>query len=88
MVILILHPNVKPVEIEIAKPTNRPLDYKEANLKAGLSLETDPPVPSMNKPPIGYIWHHHEDGKTMMLVEKDIHAQFTHTGGVSKVNGK
>ncbi|USK36126.1 HNH endonuclease [Bacillus sp. F19] len=22
----------------------------------------------MNKPPIGYIWHHHEDGKTMMLV--------------------
>ncbi|QNK48663.1 HNH endonuclease [Brevibacterium sp. PAMC23299] len=83
-----MHPTVKPVEIEIATPTNRPLDYKEANLKAGLNKDSDPPVPSLNKPPLGYVWHHHQDGKTMILVDKDIHREFTHTGGVSTINGK
>ncbi|MDO6819047.1 PAAR-like protein [Zobellia sp. 1_MG-2023] len=29
-------------------------------------------------------WHHHEDGKTMMEVDKKIHDRFTHSGGVSK----
>ncbi|MCW1929668.1 HNH endonuclease [Bhargavaea beijingensis] len=82
------HPTVKPVEIEIASPTNRPLDYKNANMEAGLSKDSDPSVPALDKPPVGYIWHHHQDGKTMILVDKDIHRQFTHTGGVSTVNGK
>ncbi|MGR5911876.1 HNH endonuclease [Bacillus cereus] len=27
---------------------------------------------------MGYIWHHHQDGKTMILVDKDIHREFTH----------
>ncbi|WP_383150773.1 T7SS effector LXG polymorphic toxin, partial [Streptomyces sp. NPDC056697] len=31
------HPSVQPVEIEIASPTNRPMDYKSANKKAGLN---------------------------------------------------
>ena len=83
-----VHPTVKPVEIEIASPTNRPLDYKNANIEAGLSKDSDPPVPALDKPPVGYIWHHHQDGKTMILVDKDIHRQFTHTGGVSTVNGR
>lgn len=82
------HPTVKPLEIEIASPTNRPLDYKNANIEAGLSKDSDPPVPALDKPPVGYIWHHHQDGKTMILVDKDIHRQFTHTGGVSTVNGR
>ncbi|MEC3609200.1 HNH endonuclease [Bacillus glycinifermentans] len=83
-----MHPTVKPVEIEISKPTNRPADYKKANVEAGLNKDSDPPVPSINKPPSGYIRHHHQDGKTMILVEKDIHREFTHAGGVSAVNGK
>ncbi|MFO6495826.1 MULTISPECIES: T7SS effector LXG polymorphic toxin [Bacillus] len=83
-----MHPTVKPVEIEISKPTNRPADYKKANIEAGLNKDSDPPVPSLNRPPSGYIWHHHQDGKTMILVEKDIHREFTHAGGVSTVNGK
>ncbi|MCY9371043.1 T7SS effector LXG polymorphic toxin [Bacillus haynesii] len=83
-----MHPTVKPVEIEISKPTNRPADYKKANIEAGLNKDSDPPVPSLNRPPSGYIWHHHQDGKTMILVEKDIHREFTHAGGVSNVNGK
>jgi len=82
------HPTVKPVEIEIASPTNRPLDYKNANIKARLNKDSDPPVQVMNKPPTGYIWHHHQDGKTMILVQDKIHAEFTHAGGISNVNKK
>lgn len=33
-------------------------------------------------------WHHHQDGETMLLVVKDIHDEFKHIGGQSKVNGK
>ena len=31
--------------------------------------------------PEGYVWHHHEDGKTMMLVPEDIHVATGHDGG-------
>ncbi|MGP4039067.1 T7SS effector LXG polymorphic toxin [Gracilibacillus sp. D59] len=82
------HPTVKPVEIEIASPTNRPLDYKNANRKAKLNKDSDPPVASLNEAPEGYTWHHHQDGKTMILVDKKVHREFTHAGGVNIVNGK
>ncbi|WP_236841229.1 HNH endonuclease [Brevibacillus formosus] len=82
------HPTVEPVTIKIASPTNRPADYRAANTEAKLNKDSDPPVPAPDKAPEGYIWHHHEDGTTMVLVEKDIHREFTHSGGVSKVNGK
>ncbi len=81
------HPTVKPVEIEIASPTNRPLDNKNANKKAGLNKDSAPPVASLNEAPEGYTWHHHQDGKTMILVDKKVHREFTHAGGVSIVNG-
>ncbi len=40
-------------------------------------------MPSSNRPPDGYTWHHHEDGKTMVLVEKKVHSEFSHVGGIS-----
>jgi predicted ribonuclease toxin of YeeF-YezG toxin-antitoxin module len=82
------HPTVKPIEIEFAKPTNRPADFKQANLKAGLNKDSDPPVAALNEPPEGYTWHHHQDGKTMILVDKKVHREFTHIGGINTVNGK
>ncbi|UPK42415.1 HNH endonuclease [Paenibacillus pabuli] len=45
-------------------------------------------MPASNKTPDGYTWHHHQDGKTMVLVQKDIHRDFRHIGGQSTVNGK
>lgn len=30
-----------------------------------------------------YTWHHHENGKTMMLVERKVHSSITHTGGAA-----
>ncbi|WP_447928962.1 HNH endonuclease [Vreelandella sp. EE27] len=36
-----------------------------------------------DKPSRGYTWHHHGDESTMQLVDKDIHAIFTHKGGAS-----
>jgi hypothetical protein len=82
------HPTVKPVEIEVSTPKNPQTDFKAANEKARLNKDSDPPVPASNKPPEGYTWHHHEDGKTMILVDEDVHREFRHIGGQSAVNGK
>ncbi|WP_162990284.1 HNH endonuclease [Mesobacillus foraminis] len=81
------HPTVNPVEIELATPTNRPLDYKNANIKVKLNKDSDPSA-SLYDAPEGYKWHHHLDGKTMILVDKKVHREFTHSGGVSIINGK
>ncbi|WP_339219130.1 HNH endonuclease [Paenibacillus sp. FSL H8-0332] len=82
------HPAVKPQTIDVTVPKNPQEDFKKANLEAGLNKNSDPPVPAMNKPPEGYTWHHHEDGKTLILVDEDIHREFRHIGGQSAVNGK
>ncbi len=59
-------------EVSILMTRNRSWDEIAANFAAGYS-ET----------PAGYIWHHHEDGGTMQLVEREIHELFTHIGGHS-----
>ncbi|MBC1458843.1 T7SS effector LXG polymorphic toxin [Listeria newyorkensis] len=82
------HPGVKPVQIEFANPTSRPNDYKAANIRAGLDKNSIPPVTALNKAPSGYTWHHMEDGKTMMLVDMKVHAEFSHKGGVSLKNNQ
>ncbi|MBX9994767.1 MULTISPECIES: HNH endonuclease [Priestia] len=79
------HPKVEPVKITVAYPENRKQDFKNANIKAGLNKETIRPVRKIDQSPEGYTWHHHEDGTTMILVEEEIHAQFSHSGGVSVV---
>ncbi len=83
-----MHPNVKPVQIEVHSPKNNPKDFENANKAAKLTKDTDPPLIDNQRPPDGYTWHHHEDGKTMMLVDEEIHREFRHIGGQSKVNGK
>lgn len=49
----------------------RRLDEIEANRLAGFS-ET----------PEGYVWHHHQDGTTMQLVDRLIHEKTGHTGSI------
>ncbi|SDY22039.1 HNH endonuclease [Thermoactinomyces sp. DSM 45892] len=86
-----VHPIIKSVEIDFANPAHRPTDFKESNLKAGLDVNSDPPLHEHNglrRSPIGYTWHHHQDGKTMMLVEEDIHTEFKHRGGISIIEGE
>lgn len=34
-------------------------------------------------PPVGYMWHHLEDGTSLMLVPQDLHDLVRHTGGVA-----
>ncbi|MBU3104327.1 HNH endonuclease [Clostridium gasigenes] len=72
----------------MASPRNPQADFKAANERAGLNKDSNPPVPAANKPPEGYTWHHHEDGKTMILVDEQIHKEFRHIGGQSTINGK
>ncbi|MED4281084.1 HNH endonuclease [Priestia megaterium] len=83
-----MHPNVKPVKIEVHSPKNNPKDFENENKAARLTKDTDPPIIDIRRPPDGYTWHYHEDGKTMMLVDEDIHREFRQIGGQSKVNGK
>ena len=53
---------------------NRYIDEKSANLQA-----------NYEETPAGYSWHHHQDGKTMQLVDKWTHQKTGHTGGASIV---
>ncbi len=62
---------------------NNASDFSQANNAIGLSG---------SKPPKGYTWHHMEDGKSMLLVRRDVHdctlGGFAHTGGASIVKNK
>jgi|SRR5271156_1999301 len=51
---------------------NNKKDFDDANFLAGLKETTD-----------NYTWHHHEDGKTMLLVPTDLHKVVRHTGGMA-----
>jgi hypothetical protein len=49
-------------------------DFGNANEKAGYDRNGGEPA--------GYTWHHHEDRRTMLLVDTRIHDAFRHSGGV------
>ncbi len=63
-------------EVEIEMTGDNYPDFKSANQKAGFGN-------SGTSHPEGYTWHHHEDGKTMVLVKTDAHGAAPHTGGAS-----
>ncbi|GIG55691.1 hypothetical protein Lfu02_00630 [Longispora fulva] len=65
-----------PVVIEPNFSGDRYQDEKIANEAVGLE-ET----------PEDRTWHHHEDGKTLLLIPTDIHKAVRHAGGVAIVNG-
>ncbi len=49
-------------------------DFKKSNQLAGLSRQ-----------PRGTVWHHHEDGKTLHLLDRDLHSEVRHWGGMRVV---
>jgi RHS repeat-associated protein len=61
---------VAKAEVKISQTGTRAGDFRAANQAAG-----------MKNTPEGYTWHHHQDGTTMQLVPRDIHAKTGHTGG-------
>ena len=64
-------------EVEIGEFKNYAIDFKKANMTAPLGKKLRSST-----------WHHHEDLKTLQEVNKSIHAEFTHRGGVSLKKGK
>ena len=64
-------------KVEINVTGNRARDEILANKVAGLDLK-----------PKGYTWHHHQDGKTMLLVPKELHKRVGHTGSVAHVKNR
>ncbi|MDI3289190.1 HNH endonuclease [Polyangium sp. 15x6] len=59
-------------EVKITQTGDRREDIKRANQAANYKLT-----------PKDHTWHHHQDGKTMQLVHRDIHGATGHTGGVA-----
>jgi hypothetical protein len=57
--------------VEINQTGNRAVDALLANRAAGLEST-----------PRGFIWHHHQNGTSMQLVNERIHGLTGHTGGV------
>jgi hypothetical protein len=62
--------SVAKAEVKIALTGSRAGDFRAANEAAGFKST-----------PEGFTWHHHQDGTTMQLVPRDIHAKTGHTGG-------
>lgn len=69
------HPTVKDVQIEFSG--ERKKDNRAADKAAGITEE--------KRQDEKYIWHHHQDGKTMQLIKEDVHKDFFHTGGMARV---
>jgi hypothetical protein len=61
--------------VKIAFTGYRDKDYKLADKAAGSTEK--------KRQEEFYTWHHHQDGKTMQLIKRDVHAEFFHTGGIS-----
>jgi hypothetical protein len=59
--------------VQIEYTGNRSADFQAANRAAKL-----------DRTPEDYTWHHLEDGKSMMLVSRDLHKAVKHSGGVSR----
>lgn len=41
----------------------------------------------LKQTPLGWVWHHVEDARTMQLVPRDIHSAVRHTGGAAVLRG-
>jgi len=67
------HPTVKDVQIEFSGKRDK--DNRLADEAAGISKD----LRRKEK----YVWHHHQDGKTMQLIKEDVHVDFIHTGGMA-----
>ena len=67
------HPTVKDVQIEFTGSYQK--DFAAADKAAGITEEM--------RDSQEYTWHHHQDGKTMQLIKRDVHRDFFHTGGMA-----
>lgn len=85
------HPSgVQAVRIDLT-PGNRPADNRAAGQAAiaqygDTMSDADRAIFARGETPQGWTWHHHEDGRTMMLIPFEINDVFTHIGGASPQN--
>lgn len=77
-----LHPDFSPFIYKGNNGLNRVEIKFSGNSSKDMTLADK--VAGFKERPKGYTWHHLEDGKTMILVETDVHKTFSHTGGFAK----
>lgn len=70
------YPDFKPYAIKIVRSEDLTgkyyNDFSIANKISGY-----------NSTPVNYTWHHHQNGKDMLLIPKDLHNNIRHSGGHS-----
>jgi len=54
----------------------------------GQGLRAQNEAVGLKHTPAGMVWHHVEDGKTMLLIPKDIHKAAAHTGGIAVIRAR
>ena len=75
-------PDFSPYAMEVVRfeprfDGNHDSDFQRANRAAGLTEK-----------PESHTWHHHQDGRTMLLIPKAIHNAIRHAGGVAIINNR
>jgi hypothetical protein len=75
------YPDLEPYAInrvEISQVGNNVTDFRNANIEAGIGNSSR----SHYQQYPGYTWHHHQNGRDMLLVPSSIHgAPLNHSGG-------
>lgn len=67
--------------------------YARARVEIRFSGNTDRDIRMANKimgwkgEPNNFTWHHHHDGKTMLLIDSKLHDSVRHTGGSAIARG-
>lgn len=80
-------PNFRPYAIAHVKVTGLTgvysIDAKLANEELARKLG----LPAVPKTPDGFVWHHVEDGESLLLLPQDLHNAVKHTGGAAVITG-
>ena len=74
------YPDFEPYAIkrvEISQVGDYVRDFRNANIEAGIGRGSQ----SHYQTHPDYTWHHHQDGRTMLLVPSSIHGPLSHSGG-------
>ncbi len=76
------YPDFEPhaiMRVEINQSGNNTRDFRAANIEAGIGTSSRSHYSSHP----GYTWHHHQNGRSMLLVPTELHDAARHSGGAS-----
>jgi hypothetical protein len=78
---------VRPKQMTGGKKDNRAADIKWARQNGQRDANGNPDLDWAKdyRKKYGLMWHHHEDGQTMLLIPQELHVHLPHAGGASRL---